>query len=77
MALSGLFQVAKFVRSTPVQTSSCSAIASASRRRPRSVCLPDSAAFVASPFQAFVGDFRPEFFQLPRGSPMCVPFGVI
>lgn len=42
-----------------------------------SVRFPDSAAFVAGSFQAFVGDFRPEFFELPRGRLVCVPFGVI
>ena len=42
-----------------------------------SICFPDSATVIVGPFQAFVGDFRPEFFQLPRGSLTGMPFGVI
>jgi len=41
------------------------------------VGFPDSAAFVAGSFQAFVGDFCPEFLQLPRYCLVRVPFGVI
>jgi len=45
--------------------------------RNHSVRFPNSAAFVAGSFQAFVGDFCPELLQLPRCRLVRVPFGVI
>jgi hypothetical protein len=45
--------------------------------RDHSVRFPDSAAFVAGSFQAFVGDFCPELLQLRRCRLVRVPFGVI
>src|SRR5262245_41168299 len=45
--------------------------------RDHSVCFPDGAAFVTGPFQAFVGDFRPEFLKRVRCRLVRVPFGVI
>jgi hypothetical protein len=44
--------------------------------RDHSVRFPDSAPFVAGSFQAFVGDFRPQLFQRPRGRFVRMPFGV-
>jgi len=42
-----------------------------------SVRLPDGATLVASPFQAFIGNFRPELFQLRRCRFVGVPFCII
>jgi hypothetical protein len=54
-----------------------SALAGVRLPRDHSVRFPDSAAFVASSFQGFVGDFRPELFQRRRCRLMRVPFGII
>jgi hypothetical protein len=55
------------------------ALLRASFRLPRDygIRLPDSAAFIAGSFQAFVGDLRPKLFQRPGRRLMRVPFGVI
>ena len=42
-----------------------------------SVRLPDRATLVAGPFQAFIGNFRPELFQLRRCRLVGVPFCII
>jgi hypothetical protein len=50
----------------------------AGSRLPRDdgVRFPDSSAFVTSSFQAFIGDFRPKFFQRRRCRLVGVPFGI-
>ena len=45
--------------------------------RDHSVRFPDSAAFVASSFQAFVGDFRPELLECRCCRLVRVTFGIV
>ena len=41
------------------------------------VRLSDGATFIAIPFQTFIGNLRPEFFQLRGCRLVGVPFGII
>jgi hypothetical protein len=45
--------------------------------RDHGVCFPYGAAFIAGPFQGFVGDLRPKLFQGARRCLARVSFGVI